>query len=225
MIRLKDILKEAEAEQNQAMITGVAEILRGVDDMANRKTLAFNMMDKFRREGVPFQKQQFLSMCGIPGSMMIEAKLNEAKEYVIWGIPPGKTHEDILYTKAETISEARKVVEILTKKHGCKKVRIQVLDLSQDTDFSQEFGKAVNVREADSPTERTRRYNRKNKKKVRAYLKSTQDDRVARNRDRAKAVKKNGEAKMKNKDVHHPNGPHGGSWRSVKKNHGPDKKK
>ena len=155
MIRLKDILRESEAEQNQAMITGVAEILRGVDDMANRKTLAFNMMDKFRREGVPFQKQQFLSMCGIPGSMMVEQE----------------------------------------------------------------------VTEADSPTERTRRYNRKNKKKVRAYLKSTQDDRVARNRDRAKAVKKNGESKMKNKDVHHPNGPHGGSWRSVKKDHGPDKKK
>lgn len=78
--------------------------------------------------------------------------------------------------------------------------------------------------EADSPTERTRRYNRKNKEKVRKYLKATQEDRVARNRDRAKAVERNGEAKMKNKDVHHPNGPHGGTWRSVKKDHGPDKK-
>jgi Spy/CpxP family protein refolding chaperone len=84
--------------------------------------------------------------------------------------------------------------------------------------------KIQNLIEADSPTERTRRYNRKNKEKVRKYLKTTQEDRVARNRDRAKAVDRNGEAKMKNKDVHHPNGPHGGSWKSVKKDHGPDKK-
>jgi len=149
MIRLIDILRESEQERNQEMVTGVAEILRGVEDLINRKDLAFEMMEKFRKEGVPFQKQQFLSMCGIP---------------------------------------------------------------------------TERIEEADSPTERTRRYNRKNKKKVRAYLKNTQDDRVARNRDRAKAVKKNGKAKMKNKDVHHPDGPHGGSWRSVKKDHGPDKK-
>jgi uncharacterized protein YifE (UPF0438 family) len=150
MIRLIDILRESEEERNQAMVTGVAEILRGVEDMLNRKELAMQMMEKFRRESVNFNKQQFLTMCGIPASA---------------------------------------------------------------------------IAEADSPTERTRRYNRKNKKKVRAYLKNTQDDRVARNRDRAKAVKKNGKSKMKNKDVHHPDGPHGGSWRSVKKDHGPDKKK
>ncbi len=79
--------------------------------------------------------------------------------------------------------------------------------------------------EADSPTTRTRRYNRKNRKKVRQYLKKTQDDRVARNRDRRKAVKKHGKSKMKNHDVHHPNGPHNGGARLAKKDHGPDKKK
>ena len=52
--------------------------------------------------------------------------------------------------------------------------------------------------------------NRKNKKKVRAYLRKTQDDRVARNGDRAKAIKKHGKAKMRNHDVHHPNGPQNG---------------
>ena len=78
--------------------------------------------------------------------------------------------------------------------------------------------------EADSPTERTRRYNRKNRKKVRAYLKSTQDDRVARNGDRRKAEKRHGKAKIKNKDIHHPNGPKNGNYKIVKKDHGPDKK-
>lgn len=77
--------------------------------------------------------------------------------------------------------------------------------------------------EADSSTTRMRRYNRKNKKKVRQYLKKTQDDRVARNRDRRKAVKKHGKKKMKNHDVHHPNGPHNGGARLVRKDHGRDK--
>jgi hypothetical protein len=80
------------------------------------------------------------------------------------------------------------------------------------------------LREADSSTERVRRYYRRHPEKVRKYLKDTVKDRVARNRDRAKAVKKHGKAKMKNHDVHHPNGPNGGSWRLAKKDHGRDKK-
>lgn len=75
-----------------------------------------------------------------------------------------------------------------------------------------------------SSTERVRRYYKRHPEKVRKYLKKTQDDRVKRNGDRAKAVKKHGKAKMKNHDVHHPNGPDGGSWRLAKKDHGPDKK-
>ena len=78
--------------------------------------------------------------------------------------------------------------------------------------------------EADSPTERTRRYNRRHPEKVKQYLRKTVDDRVARNKDRKKAVAKYGEAKMKNHDVHHPNGPSKGNWRLAKKDHGPDKK-
>ena len=80
------------------------------------------------------------------------------------------------------------------------------------------------INEAKSSTERVRRYYKRHPKKVRNYLKNTQDDRVARNRDRRKAVKKHGKSKMKNHDVHHPDGPDGGSWRLAKKDHGPDKK-
>lgn len=158
MIRLTHLLKESEQERNQAMVTGVAEILRGVIDLANRRELAYEMLEKFKRESVPVGEEQFLSMCGLTSGR----------------IPS--------YTMA-----------------------VQ--------------------NEADSPTERTRRYNRKNKKKVRAYLRKTQDDRVARNGDRAKAIKKHGKAKMRNHDVHHPNGPQNGGARLAKKDHGPDKKK
>jgi hypothetical protein len=75
-----------------------------------------------------------------------------------------------------------------------------------------------------SSTERVRRYYKRHPEKVRKYLKNTQDDRVKRNGDRAKAVKKYGKNKMKNHDVHHPNGVNGGSWRLAKKDHGRDKK-
>ena len=55
-----------------------------------------------------------------------------AKEFPIWGIPPGKKDEELLYTKAKSHGEAKKIAKVLTDKHGCKKVRIQVLDLAQD---------------------------------------------------------------------------------------------
>ena len=65
-------------------------------------------------------------------------------EYIVWGVPPGKKDEQILFTNAKSMSEAKKVIEILAQKHGCKKCRVQTIDLSQDTDFSQEFGKTIN---------------------------------------------------------------------------------
>jgi len=64
-------------------------------------------------------------------------------EYIVWGIPPGKRDEEILFTKAKSSGEAKKVCDILTQKHGCKKCRVQVLNLSQDTDFSKEFGNTI----------------------------------------------------------------------------------
>ena len=78
--------------------------------------------------------------------------------------------------------------------------------------------------EAESSTERVKKYYKRHPEKVRAYLKKTVEDRVARNRDRKKAIEKYGKQKMKNHDVHHPSGPHNGNWRLAKKDHGPDKK-
>jgi hypothetical protein len=57
-------------------------------------------------------------------------------EYVIWGVPPGEQHENVLYTRAESMPEARKVIHTLETKHGCTKCRIQVLDLTKAPDFS-----------------------------------------------------------------------------------------
>ena len=97
-------------------------------------------------------------------------------------------------------------------------------DNDSDADNSGEAGE-MGVSEAKTSTERVRKYYKKHPAKVRKYLRDTVKDRSARNRDRKKAVKKHGKSKMKNHDVHHPNGPNGGSWKLAKKDHGPDKKK
>ena len=76
----------------------------------------------------------------------------------------------------------------------------------------------------EKSTERVRKYYRRHPKKVKAYLRKTVDDRVKRNKDRREAVKKHGKAKMKNHDVHHPNGVNGGKWVLADKDHGRDKK-
>lgn len=52
------------------------------------------------------------------------------REYPIWGVPPGGDDETILYTRATTLAEARRVAAILQEKHGCTAVRIQSLDMS-----------------------------------------------------------------------------------------------
>jgi hypothetical protein len=53
------------------------------------------------------------------------------KEFAIWGIPPNKTEEDLLFTKATSMEDAEEYVKIFTEQFGATKVRIQVLDMSE----------------------------------------------------------------------------------------------
>ena len=57
------------------------------------------------------------------------------KEFVIWGIAPNTTEEDILFTNAKTLEEAKKVVNILTTQHNCKNCRIQIIDFTTGINF------------------------------------------------------------------------------------------
>ena len=45
------------------MVVGVAEIIKMVKDLDNRKDIAVAMMAKFRNEDVIFDKDEFLKMC------------------------------------------------------------------------------------------------------------------------------------------------------------------
>ena len=52
------------------------------------------------------------------------------KEFVIWGVPPKKTEEDLLFTRATSMKDAEEYVKILTEQYGVTKARIQVLDMT-----------------------------------------------------------------------------------------------
>jgi len=66
MIRLKDILKEEAGHENDRdMVVGVAEIVRMVKDMDNRKEIANNMLRKFKAENVIHNVDEFLKLSGI----------------------------------------------------------------------------------------------------------------------------------------------------------------
>ena len=94
----------------------------------------------------------------------------------------------------------------------------------EDEDGS-ELEEEPTLEEKETSTARVRKYYKRHPERVRRYLKKTQDDRVIRNRDRQRAIRKHGKAKMKNHDVHHPKGVNGGKWVLAKKDHGRDKKK
>ena len=69
--------------------------------------------------------------------------LKEQKEYIIWGVPPGERDEVIAFTKAKSMPEAKKVMDILKQKHGLTKLRVQVIDLSQQYDLKKSFSNTV----------------------------------------------------------------------------------
>ncbi|MFM1756933.1 MAG: hypothetical protein RL621_1920 [Bacteroidota bacterium] len=62
-------IKEVEVRQghenDRDMVTGVAEIIRMVDDMNNRKEIAEAMLRKFKSEDVIHNAKEFLTLCGI----------------------------------------------------------------------------------------------------------------------------------------------------------------
>jgi hypothetical protein len=59
----------------------------------------------------------------------------DTKEYIIWGIPKGEKHEQVLYTLATNMPAAEYIKGKLENEYQCTKCRIQVLDLTEKPDF------------------------------------------------------------------------------------------
>ena len=68
-IKEESVIKEVEVgqghENDRDMVVGVAEILRMVDDMNNRKEIAEAMLRKFKSEDVIHNAKEFMTLCGI----------------------------------------------------------------------------------------------------------------------------------------------------------------
>ena len=64
-------------------------------------------------------------------------------EYIIWGYPPNNEYENLLYSKARSMAQAKDIMAILAKEHGCTDMRVQVLDMSEGIS-SQDFAATVN---------------------------------------------------------------------------------
>tara|TARA_R100000655_G_scaffold101956_1_gene147522 strand:- start:726 stop:929 length:204 start_codon:yes stop_codon:yes gene_type:complete len=65
-------------------------------------------------------------------------------EYIVWGLTANQVvdldlNEQPLYTKAKSMDEAQKAMQILKEKHHCYAMRIQVIDGS-----IPDFKKAIN---------------------------------------------------------------------------------
>ena len=65
MIKLSSLIKESSPDHSndRDMVVGVAEIIKMVKDLNNRKDIAVSMMAKFKNEDVIFDKDEFLKMC------------------------------------------------------------------------------------------------------------------------------------------------------------------
>lgn len=62
-------------------------------------------------------------------------------EFIVWGIPPNQTMEDVLMTNATSLDMAQRQVQVLESKYGCTNCRIQILNLRDKPDFT----KAINI--------------------------------------------------------------------------------
>tara|TARA_R110000772_G_scaffold17652_5_gene49098 strand:- start:1559 stop:1783 length:225 start_codon:yes stop_codon:yes gene_type:complete len=72
------------------------------------------------------------------------------KEFIIWGHIAGDDASDglksqILHTQSKTSQEACKVMQALSKEHGCHNMRVQVFDLNSSMDIRKAFAKSVNI--------------------------------------------------------------------------------
>lgn len=64
MIKLSSLIKEVSSDHSndRDMVVGVAEIIKMVKDLDNRRDIAVAMMAKFRNEDVIFDRDEFLKM-------------------------------------------------------------------------------------------------------------------------------------------------------------------
>jgi hypothetical protein len=75
-------LEEVEGDQEKEMIQGIAEILRGVKDVDNRKKLAIKQLSQLKSEGINIDEEKFFTMCDIDVDEYDVEDAQDIKEFV-----------------------------------------------------------------------------------------------------------------------------------------------
>lgn len=50
---------------DQAMVYGTIDLVKRVKDLTNRQEIADHLISKFQQEGISFDYQEFLRLCGL----------------------------------------------------------------------------------------------------------------------------------------------------------------
>jgi len=69
-------------EDERDMIEGIAEIVRGVKDITNRKELAKKQIKQLKAEGIKLDVKEFLSLCGFKSGLKEESGMPDRGSYI-----------------------------------------------------------------------------------------------------------------------------------------------
>ena len=58
-------IADLSKSREKPMVTGIAEIIRMVDDLENRKRIAEHQIRQFKSEGIEFNYEEFLELCRV----------------------------------------------------------------------------------------------------------------------------------------------------------------
>ena len=58
-------IKDLPARDERPMVEGIAAILRKVRDKGNRLEIAESQIREFKRDGIQFDYEEFLQLCGL----------------------------------------------------------------------------------------------------------------------------------------------------------------
>ena len=61
----KKSIKDLDSRDERPMVNGIAELLLQVRDAENRREMAEEQIRKFKADGIVFEYDEFMQMCGL----------------------------------------------------------------------------------------------------------------------------------------------------------------
>ena len=113
MIKLTHILSEILNPQQTEMVDGIVDMLNQVEDIDNRRDIALDRIEDFKKEGIVFDYNEFLIRCGLE-PMDIEEALTPMQKLARKRALAGKRR--IIQRKRQRTAIRKKGTEQLYKK-------------------------------------------------------------------------------------------------------------